>query len=68
MCLKWSLEMENIKLKNIQRVYLNGKKVTMFDVYSVKENSYVFDYSDYILGWFKNERVILIKHKAFNCK
>lgn len=62
--------MKNIKLENIQNVYLNGKKATLFNVYSFseKDNAWVFDYNDYIYGWYKRESTILNKHIAFNNK
>ena len=60
--------MSNIKLMNIQNVYLNGKKATIFDVYYLKDNTYIFDYNDYIFGWYKRESVILNKHISFNAK
>ena len=54
--------MNNIKLCNIQQVYLNGSKVTTFHVYELIDNNYVFCYSDYIHGWFKRPSTILNKH------
>lgn len=60
--------MNTIKLMNIQNVYLNGKKATLFDVYSLKNNTYVFDYNDFIYGWYKRENTVLNKHIAFNAK
>ena len=60
--------MQNIKLMNVQHVYLKGKKATIFDVYSLKGNTWVFDYNDYIFGWYKMESTILSKHAAFNAK
>ena len=60
--------MNNIKLMNVQHVYLNNKKVTTFDVYSLKDNTLIFDYNDYIFGWYKRENTILNKHAALNAK
>ena len=60
--------MSNIRLMNIQNAYLNGKKVTIFDVYCLKDNTYIFDYNDYIFGWYKKESTILNKHISFNAK
>ncbi len=60
--------MRNIKLMNVQNVHLNSKKVTIFDVYSLKDNTWVFDYNDFIYGWYKRESTILSKHIAFNAK
>jgi len=61
-------KLNNIKLMNIKNVYLNGKKVTLFDVYSLKDNAWIFDYNDYIFGWYKRENTVLNKHTAFNAK
>ena len=58
--------MNNIKVCNIQQGYLNGSKVTTFDIYELIDNSYVFCYSDYIHGWFKRSSTILNKHTAIN--
>ena len=58
--------MNNIKVCNIQQVYLNGSKATTFHIYELIDNSYVFCYSDYINGWFKRPITILNKHIAFN--
>ena len=60
--------MNNIKLMNVQHVYLKDKKATIFDVYSLKDNTWLFDYNDYIFGWYKRENTILNKHAAFNAK
>ncbi len=60
--------MKNIKLMNVQNVYLNSKKVTIFDVYSLKDNTWIFDYNVFIYGWYKRESTILSKHIAFNAK
>ena len=58
--------MNNIKVRNIQQVYLGGSKVTTFHIYELIDNDYVFCYSDYINGWVKCQRTILNKHIAFN--
>ena len=58
--------MQNIKLQNIQRVYLNGKKATLFEVYSLVNSHWVFDYNNFIFGHYKRHSTILAKHKAFN--
>ena len=60
--------MNNIKLMNVQHIYLNGKKATIFDMYSLKDNTWIFDYNDCIVGWYKRENTILSKHTAFNAK
>ena len=61
-------DMNNIKVCNIQQVYLNGSKATTFHVYQLIDNSYVFCYSDVIDGWFKRPATILNKHIGFNHK
>ena len=53
---------------NIQYVYLNGKKATTFDAYSLKDNTWIFDCNDFIFGWYKRENTILSKHTVFNAK
>ena len=60
--------MNNIKVCNIQQVYLNGSKATAFHIYELIDNNYVFCYSDFIYGWFKRPSTILNKHTAFNRK
>lgn len=60
--------MDNIKIIHIQNVYLNSKKVTIFKVYSLKDETWIFDYNDYIFGWYKRESTILKKHITFNSK
>ena len=60
--------MSNIKLMNVQHIYLKGKKATIFEVYSLKGNVWIFDYNDFIYGWFKRESTILKHHIAFNAK
>ncbi len=37
--------MQNIKLMNVQQVYLSGKKATTFEVYSLEGDAWVFDYA-----------------------
>ena len=52
---------EYLKVTNIQNVYLNGKKVTLFNVYQLLDNNWVFDYDDYISGWYKKTATVLDK-------
>ena len=52
---------EYLKVTNIQNVYLNGKKVTLFNVYQLLDNSWVFDYNDCIVGWYKKADTVLDK-------
>ena len=57
-----------LKIINVQNVYMNNKKVTLFSVYQLINNTWIFDYNDYIFGWYKRETTILSKHAAFNAK
>ena len=52
---------EYLKVTNIQNVYLNGKKVTLFNVYQLLDNSWVFDYNDHMSGWYKKPETVLDK-------
>lgn len=52
---------DSIKVSNIENVYLNGKKVTMFNVYQLLNSTWVFDYNDYIYGWYKKPSTVLDK-------
>ena len=52
---------EYLKVANIQNVYLNGKKVTLFNVYQLLDNSCVFDYNEYISGLYKKADTVLDK-------
>lgn len=52
---------EKIKVTDIQNVYLSGKKVTLFNVYSLKDNTWIFDYNAYIFGWYKKPSTVLDK-------
>ena len=55
------------KLSNIQHIVLNNKQVTKFDVYKLINNTWIYDYSDYIHGTFKRAKTIAIKHCSSNC-
>ena len=51
-----------LKVVNIQNVYLNGNKVTLFNVYRLNnDNTWIFDYNDYVIGWYKKSSTILDK-------
>ena len=52
---------EYLKVTNVRNVYLDGKKVTLFNVYQLLDNSWVFDYDDYISGWYKKADTVLDK-------
>ena len=52
---------DNIKVCNVQNVYLNGTKTTTFNVYSLIENTWFFDYNDSIIGWYKKSSTVLDK-------
>ena len=51
-----------LKLSNVQNVYMNSKKVTMFDIYMLKDNTWIFDYRSSIEGWYKRNKTIATKH------
>ena len=50
-----------LKVCNVQNVYLSGRRVTMFDVYTLKDGAWIFDYNDYIHGWYKRADTVLDK-------
>ena len=52
---------EYLKVTDIQNAYFSGKKVTLFNVYQLLDNSWVFDYNDYISGWYKKPATVLDK-------
>ena len=37
-----------LKIINVQNVYLNNKKVTLFDVYQLIDKAWIFDYNSSI--------------------
>ena len=37
------------------------KKITLFNAYQLLDNSWVFDYNDYISGWYKKADTVLDK-------
>ena len=53
--------MNNVKVCNIQQVYLNESKVTTFHIYELIDDRYVFCYSDLVYGWYKKPSTILDK-------
>ncbi len=55
-----------LKIINVQNVYMNSKKVTMFDVYILKDNTWIFDYNSSIQGWYKRSKTIATKHCVEN--
>lgn len=55
-----------LKITNSQHVYLNSKKVTLFNVYSLKDGAWYFDYNDFIYGWYKRNKTIATKHCSEN--
>ena len=50
-----------LKVVNIQNVYLNDKKVTLFNVYRLNNDNWIFERNDYIVGWYKKSSTILDK-------
>ena len=55
-----------LKITNVQNAYVNNKKVTLFDVYSLKDNTWIFDYNSSIQGWYKRNKTIATKHCVEN--
>ena len=51
-----------LKITNVQNVYLNNKKVTLFDVYQLIDKTWIFDYNSSIRGWYKRNKTIATKH------
>ena len=51
-----------LKITNVQNVYVNNKKVTLFDIYMLKDNTWIFDYNSSIKGWHKRNKTIANKH------
>ena len=51
-----------LKIQNIQNVYLNGKAVTTFSVYELRDNTWVHDYSTSVCGHWKKAKTIATKH------
>ena len=51
-----------LKIINVQNVYMNNKKVTLFDVYILINNTWIFDYNSSIKGWYKRNKTIASKH------
>lgn len=58
--------MNMLKIENIQHVYLNGKKQTLFCVYKLTSNSWILDYSTSVLGFFQHPKTIAKKHVESN--
>lgn len=50
-----------MRIQNIQQVRINGKKVTLFDVYELQNNSYVFQYQESVDGHYKKESTLIKK-------
>ena len=51
-----------LKINNVQNVYMNNKKATLFDVYKLTGNTWIFDYNSSIQGWYKRSKTIATKH------
>lgn len=55
----FQLTQEQVRIENIQHVYLNGKEKTLFDVYTQHEtNSFVFSGQYSLDGTVKRESTI----------
>ena len=55
-----------LKIINVQNVYMNNKKVTMFSVYQLIDKTWIFDYNASIEGWYKRNKTIATKHCVEN--
>jgi hypothetical protein len=55
-----------LKITNVQNVYMNNKKVTLFDVYQLIDKTWIFDYNSSIKGWYNRNKTIATKHCAEN--
>ena len=51
-----------LKIINVQNVYMNNKKVTLFSVYQLINNTWSFEYTSSIKGWYKRNKTIATKH------
>ena len=51
-----------LKITNVQNVYMSNKKVTLFDVYILINNTWIFDYNSSIKGWYKRNKTIATKY------
>ena len=51
-----------LKIINVQNVYMNNKKVTLFDVYQLIDKIWIFDYNSSVEGWYKRNKTIATKH------
>ena len=45
-----------LKIENIQNVYLNGKAATVFSVYELRDNTWIFDYATDVAGHWKKQK------------
>ena len=55
-----------LKIINVQNVYMNNKKVTLFDVYQLIDKTWIFYYNSSIKGWCKRNKTIATKHCVEN--
>lgn len=51
-------------IANIQNIYLNGRKVTTFDIFEYEDNVRIYCGTDYIDGWYKRESTIERKYQG----
>ena len=50
-----------MRILNVEQLYINGRKSTVFDLYELQGDVYVFIGSKSIKGHFKRESTILKK-------
>ena len=55
-----------LKITNVQNVYMNNKKVTLFSVYQLVNSTWIFDYNSSIDGWYRRNKTITTKHCVEN--
>lgn len=51
-----------LKVTGIELIYLNGKAVTYFKVYELRENVWIFDYDATVQGHWKKPITVAKKH------
>ncbi len=51
-----------LKIEKIQNVYLNGKAATVFSVYELVGNTWIFDYATSVDGHWKKAKTVATKH------
>lgn len=56
---KYELRKEYMRAKNIQHVYLNNKKTTIYDIYILSGGTWLFSNTAYISGHYKSQKKLL---------